>query len=62
MHIQMEVCFIAQLYKGYGQFRYRGTRAAHRVALIAHIAEFDVPAILQASHLCNNKLCIKWTI
>ena len=27
------------------------TRAAHREALVAHIADFDVPAILQASHL-----------
>jgi len=54
--------------KGYGQFRYRDprdassaghkTRTAHRVALMVHIADFDVPASLQASHLCNNKLCI----
>jgi hypothetical protein len=53
---------------GYGQFRYRDprdplsasyrTRTSHRVALMIYFRNFDVPASQQASHLCNNKLCI----
>lgn len=54
--------------KGYGQFRYRDprdapasghrTRGAHRIALMVKFRDFDVPASLQASHLCNNRLCV----
>lgn len=53
---------------GYGQFRYRDprdeataghrTRTAHRVALLVLYKDFDVAPSQQASHLCNNKLCI----
>jgi hypothetical protein len=53
---------------GYGQFRYKDprdapnanhrTRTSHRVALMLRCRNFDVPASRQASHLCNNKLCL----
>lgn len=54
--------------QGYGQFRFRDprdpltaghrTRTSHRVALMVQLRDLDVPASEQASHLCNNKLCI----
>ena len=54
--------------QGYGQFRFRDprdpnssvfkTRTSHRVALMLHFRDFDVPSSMQASHLCNNKLCV----
>lgn len=54
--------------KGYGQFRYRDprdselaghrTRSVHRIALMLDIGNLDVPPAQQASHLCNNKLCV----
>lgn len=54
--------------KGYGQFRYRDprdpdtvghrTRSVHRMALMVKVMCLDVPPEQQASHLCNNKLCI----
>lgn len=54
--------------KGYGQFRYKDprdhktadhkTRSAHRMALLVKLKDLDIPPKQQASHLCNNKLCI----
>lgn len=54
--------------QGYGQFRFRDprdpptaghkTRTSHRVALMVQLRDFNVPFSQQASHLCNNKLCI----
>ena len=54
--------------KGYGQFRFKDprdppaaghrTRTAHRVALMVAKGDFDLPPSQQASHLCNNKLCV----
>jgi hypothetical protein len=54
--------------KGYGQFRYRDprdpfgaghrTRGAHRMALMVAMHDLDVSSRKQASHLCNNKLCV----
>lgn len=51
--------------QGYGQFRYKDprstehkTRTAHRVALMVKLKNFDISAQSQASHLCNNRLCI----
>ena len=54
--------------KGYGQFRYKDprdpeaanhkTRSVHRMALMVKVRDLDIPPVQQASHLCNNKLCI----
>ena len=54
--------------QGYGQFRYKDprdppsaghkTRTSHRIALLLHMKDFDIPSYLQSSHLCNNKLCV----
>ena len=54
--------------KGYGQFRYKDprdpyfaghkTRSVHRMALMVKLRDLDVSPEQQASHLCNNKLCI----
>jgi len=52
---------------GYGQLRYRHPRdgftrlrntTAHRVALMVHNQNFDIPATMHASHLCNHRACI----
>ena len=53
---------------GYGSFRFKDPRGhpdalhktvhVHRMALMVEIADLDVPASMQASHLCNRKLCI----
>ena len=54
--------------QGYGQFRFKDprdtpdaghkNRTSHRMALLVHLKDLDVPSYLQASHLCNNKRCI----
>ena len=53
---------------GYGQFCYRDprdpaqighrTKTAHRMALLIHVRNLDIPPRLQASHLCDQKLCV----
>ena len=54
--------------QGYGQFRFRfpretpgtshRTKTCHRIAIMVYYRDFDISASQQASHLCNNKLCI----
>lgn len=53
--------------QGYGQYRFTDprdggtkykTRTAHRVALMVKERTLDLPPEQQASHLCNNKLCV----
>lgn len=54
---------------GYGRFRYRDPRdhcaaadhktcTAHRIAVMVNLKNLDISANVQASHLCNNKLCV----
>ncbi len=53
---------------GYGCFRYRDpmspvaadykTSTAHRIAVMINLKTLNISAKDQASHLCNNKLCV----
>ena len=70
MHENGRCAFLTGLHShaGYGQFRFRDPRhsqgrghrtvTVHKMALMLHIGNFDVPPPLQASHLCKNKCCV----